>query len=259
MELLNVNNLYFKYKDDILKNVCFDVEKGTFTALLGVNGAGKSTLLKNINKILKPYKGSVLIEGKSTENVSKNDMAKNVSYTAQNNDSSRMTVYDSILIGRKPYIKFQATKKDHNIVCEIIDYLDLKEYALRYTNELSGGEFQKVVIARALAQEPKILLLDEPTSSLDLRNQLDVMDMVRKYCAKKGIAAIVSIHDINLSLRYADKFILMDEGSVYGYGGLEIITPENIKKIYSVEVELYTTANQVFIVPVKQIKRKAAV
>jgi len=254
MGLLEVKNVYFKYKKDILHDVNFQIEKGSFTALLGVNGAGKSTLLKNINRILQPYKGCVLVEGIDTHKLSKNDIAKKISYTAQANAASKTTVYDSILIGRKPYIKLHATENDHKVVCEIIEYLRLSDYALRYTNELSGGEFQKVVVARALAQQPAVLLLDEPTSSLDLKNQLDVMDIVKKYCTEKGIATIVSIHDINLSLRYADKFILLKDASVFAYGGAEVITAEHMRQVYSVEVELHTIAGKPFVVPLRQIR-----
>lgn len=253
MGVLEVKNVYFKYKKDILHNVSFQIEKGSFTALLGINGAGKSTLLKNINRILQPYKGCVLVEGTDMHKLAKNEIAKKISYTAQSNAASKMTVYDSILIGRKPYIKLHPTENDHKIVCEIIEYLRLSDYALRYTNELSGGEFQKVVVARALAQQPAVLLLDEPTSSLDLKNQLDVMDIIKKYCTEKDIATIVSIHDINLSLRYADKFILLKDASVFAYGGSEVITAEHMREVYSVEAELHTIAGKPFIVPLRQI------
>ena len=134
-----------------------------------------------------------------------------------------------------------------------MEYLNLESFSLKYTDELSGGEVQKVLIARALAQQPEVLLLDEPTSALDLKNQLDVMDMVQKYCKDNGIMTIVSIHDINLSLRYATNFILLKDKRIYQYGNKDILTSQTLSDIYSVEVKVYHLDGNTFVVPIKQI------
>lgn len=238
MSLIKVDDISFKYNKYILKDISFDVEKACFVSLLGINGAGKSTLLKQLVRLLKPEKGAIYISGNNIKEISFNNMAKQVAYVSQYNTAIKNTVYDTILIGRLPHINNNAGKKDFDKVEEIIEKLGLSEYAMRDTSTLSGGEFQKVVLARALAQEPKVLLLDEPTSSLDIRNQVSVMRLVRKYCVEKHISVIVSIHDINLAINYSDKFIMLKDGKTYAYGDESILTKESIKEVYKLDVEI---------------------
>ena len=160
MSAIKIDRLSFKYDKEILKNISVDIEAGAFVSLLGINGAGKSTLLKNLNQILSPYKGTIYIRGENLKHMKRSQLAKKMAYVSQQNEAPQNTVFDSILIGRVPYIKGKATKEDYAIVQEIIGRLNLNDYAMREATSLSGGEFQKVVLARALAQEPEILLLD---------------------------------------------------------------------------------------------------
>lgn len=248
--ILSVEGLEFSYPSHkVLKDVTFSLEKGECLAILGTNGTGKSTLLKSINRILKPEKGTVTIDGDVVQTMKRTKLAQKIGYVSQSNQSFRTTVFDTVLIGRKPYIKLDVTKKDLDIVNKAIEIMELEEYSLRYIDELSGGEFQKVIIARALAQEPDILMFDEPTSSLDLKNQLEVINIIKKVVEEKGISAIVTIHDLNLALRFADKFILLKDGKIYAAGGMEIITPKNIEKVYSVPVTITKVENKSVIVP----------
>ena len=248
--ILSVEGLEFSYPSHkVLKDVSFSLEKGECLAILGTNGTGKSTLLKSINRILKPEKGTVTIDGDVVQTMKRTKLAQKIGYVSQSNQSFRTTVFDTVLIGRKPYIKLDVTKKDLDIVNKAIEMMELEEYSLRYIDELSGGEFQKVIIARALAQEPDILMFDEPTSSLDLKNQLEVINIIKKVVEEKGISAIVTIHDLNLALRFADKFILLKDGKIYAAGGMEIITPKNIEKVYSVPVIITKVENKSVIVP----------
>lgn len=248
--ILSVEGLEFSYPSHkVLKDVTFSLEKGECLAILGTNGTGKSTLLKSINRILKPEKGTVTIDGDVVKTMKRTKLAQKIGYVSQSNQSFRTTVFDTVLIGRKPYIKLDVTKKDLDIVNKAIEIMELEEYSLRYIDELSGGEFQKVIIARALAQEPDILMFDEPTSSLDLKNQLEVINIIKKVVEDKGISAIVTIHDLNLALRFADKFILLKDGKIYAAGGMEIITPKNIEKVYSVPVTITKVENRSVIVP----------
>lgn len=248
--ILSVEGLEFSYPSHkVLKDVSFSLEKGECLAILGTNGTGKSTLLKSINRILKPEKGTVTIDGDVVQTMKRTKLAQKIGYVSQSNQSFRTTVFDTVLIGRKPYIKLDVTKKDLDIVNKAIEMMELEEYSLRYIDELSGGEFQKVIIARALAQEPDILMFDEPTSSLDLKNQLEVINIIKKVVKEKGISAIVTIHDLNLALRFADKFILLKDGKIYAAGGMEIITPKNIEKVYSVPVIITKVENKSVIVP----------
>jgi iron complex transport system ATP-binding protein len=249
--ILSVQGLDFKYpSQDVLQGISFTVERGECVVVLGTNGTGKSTLLKCINRILKPQKGSILIDEQEVERLSQVKLAQKIGCVSQSNQSFRTTVFDTILIGRKPYIKWDVTKKDLDIVNNVIKTLELEEYSLRYIDELSGGEFQKVLIARALAQEPNILMFDEPTSNLDLKNQLEVINIIKKVVKSKGISAIVTIHDLNLALRFADKFILLKNGKIYAAGGIEIMTSENIEYVYSVSVKVEHLRDAVVVVPI---------
>lgn len=248
--VLSVNGLDFKYPSrSVLKDVTFSVEEGECLAILGTNGTGKSTLLKCLNRILKPQRGSVFIQDNNVEDLNRTELAKKIVYVAQETRSGRATVFDTILLGRKPYIKWDVTQKDLDIVNDVMKMLDLQEYALRYTDELSGGELQKVLIGRALAQQPKVLMLDEPTSSLDLKNQLEVVNLIKEIVKKEKIAAIVTMHDLNLALRFADKFMLLKNGRVFSAGGIEIMSPENIQSVYSVPVEIQNFKANPVVIP----------
>ncbi len=237
--VMSVDGLAFKYPShSVLSDVAFSVEKGECLAILGTNGTGKSTLLKCLNKILKPQTGDIFIEEKNIQEMNRIELAQKIVYVSQNIQSSRCTVFDTILLGRKPYIKWNITQKDLDIVNNVMKMLQLEDYSLRYIDELSGGELQKVLIGRALAQEPEVLMLDEPTSSLDLKNQLEVISIVKKIVREKQIAAVVTMHDLNLALRFADKFILFKNGKVFAAGGMEVMTSENIESVYSVPVKI---------------------
>ncbi|WP_113673453.1 ABC transporter ATP-binding protein [Vallitalea guaymasensis] len=249
--ILSVQGLEFSYPSNkVLKDVSFSIKKGECLAILGTNGTGKSTLLKCINRILKPQKGAVLIDKSDVQKLNQTDLAKRIGYVSQSNQSFRTTVFDTVLIGRKPYIKWDVTENDLNIVNRAIEMLGLQEYSLRYIDELSGGELQKVIIARALAQEPKILMFDEPTSSLDLKNQLEVISIIKDVVKNKKISALVTIHDLNLALRFADKFILLKEGKIYAAGGIEIMTSHNIESVYSVPVKVENLSSRMVVVPI---------
>ncbi len=249
--ILSVDGVEFAYKSrKILNNVKFEVKKGEVVSILGVNGAGKSTLLKCINKILKPKRGTILIDNFDINNLDNLELAKKVGYVPQKAEGNYMTVFDTVLLGRKPHIKWEVSDKDIEITHKVLKLLNLEDYALRYTNELSGGELQKVIIARALVQEPQILLLDEPTNNLDLKNQLEVMRIIRDISKSQNIASIVVMHDLNLALRYSDKFIMLKDGVIYAEGGREVINSENIKAVYGVDVYIENIRGVPVVVPI---------
>ncbi len=235
--ILNVQGLRFYYPGrPVLEEVSFTVEKGEVLAILGTNGTGKTTLLKCLNRILTPAAGTVLIKDEPISALSRNALAQKIGYVEQQRSGSRATVFNTVLLGRKPYIRWDITQDDLAIAAQALETLAMEDYALRYLDELSGGELQKVVIARALAQEPEILLMDEPTSSLDLKNQLEVLNLIRQISRSRGIAAVVAMHDLNLALRFADRFILLKDKTIYAAGGPEVMTPENIESVYAVPV-----------------------
>lgn len=234
--LLEVNGIEFSYSSvPILENISFSIEKDHVLTLLGPNGVGKTTLLKCLNKVLEPKCGTVMINGTDVHKISMKEAAKHMGYVPQRGDVSRMTVFDAVLLGRRPYIEWDASEKDLKLVSRIIDLMGLKEMSLRYVDEISGGEYQLVQIARALAQQPDVILMDEPTSSLDISNQHMIMKAIRKIVQRNHMAAVMTIHDLNLAVRYSDKFVMMHSGKIFAAGGHEIITPANIRSAYHID------------------------
>jgi iron complex transport system ATP-binding protein len=249
--ILAVNGIQFKYGcRTILENVGFSVQRGEFLSILGNNGAGKSTLLKTLNKILSPKKGSVLLAEQEVLKLNRLSIALKMAYVSQHCQSNRQTVFDAVLLGRKPHIKWDATASDLALVQGILSKTGLADFALRYLDELSGGELQKVVIARALVQEPKVLLLDEPTSNLDLKNQIEVLRTIQTAAKEKNIAVVAVMHDLNLALRFSDKFLLLQNTKVFVAGGSEVMTAENISQAYGVPVSVERVQNQMVVIPI---------
>ncbi len=245
-----VEGMAFDYpKIRVLEEITFNLSQGDSLALLGRNGAGKSTMLKCFNRILKPKKGRVSINGIDTRDLHNREIARTMAFISQDSRGGRQTVFDTILLGRRPHIKWDMGQRDIKITQQVISRLNLDDYAMRYIDELSGGELQKVMIARALVQEPKILLMDEPTSSLDMKNQYDLTRILRKIIKEKKILAIVSMHDLNLAFRFANKFLFLREGKIDSFGGREIITEETIKRVYGVDINLIDYEGIPLIVP----------
>ena len=249
--MMVVKELDFWYNRSfqILRGIAFEALPGECLAILGNNGAGKSTMLKCLNRILSPQRGTVLIGKNSVYDMPLHTVAQNMAFVAQGSQNSRLTVYDMVMLGRKPYIKWSAKEEDELIVNAIMQQMDLEDMAVRFVDELSGGEQQKVMLARAFAQQPKVLLLDEPTSNLDLRNQYDVLELVTQVCRDNNIAVVIVIHDVNLALRYCDKFMLIKENQVYNYGGREIITSESIEDVYQISVSIHNIDDELVIIP----------
>lgn len=237
--MISVKDITFAYgKREILKNISFDIQANKCIAILGNNGAGKSTLIKCLNKIIPIKNGTVIVDNANVLEMSRNQIAQNIAYVAQKTETSRVTVYDAILLGRKPYIKWDVTSDDRRMVDEMIEHMELEDFSLRYIDELSGGELQKVMLARALVQQPKFLLLDEPTSNLDPKNQYELMKRVRHIARDHGISVAVVIHDLNLALRYCDKFLFIKDSEVYSYGGHDTMTAEIISDVYHIKSEV---------------------
>ena len=239
--MIEVNNISYHYHGgkDVLKDVSFALEQGQFLAILGNNGVGKSTLLKCLNKILRADSGQVLLDGENILQMSNHQVSRRMAFVAQTVPSTQMTVHDVVMLGRRPYMKFGFTEKDHQIVHSAMDRLNLDPLRGRFLNQLSGGERQKVMLARALAQQPKLLLLDEPTSSLDIHNQYQVLQIVQELCHHDGLTAIVVIHDLNLAAAYCDRLYAMKDGVIVGHGApRELLTTDFLRALYEVEAEI---------------------
>ena len=234
--MIEIQNLSFSYGSrPILQNASFTLEQGECVAVLGNNGAGKSTLVSCISRLRRPSSGSVLIDGVPASQMTRNELAQQVSYVAQKNELAHTTVFDAVLLGRKPHMKWGPSDVDYDVAEHALRAVGMEDCRLRYMNQLSGGEQQKVMLARAIAQEPKLMLLDEPTSSLDPRNQYESMELIRHCAHDHHIAVLVVIHDLNLALRFCDRFLFLKDGAVFASGGQEAVTSENIQAVYGME------------------------
>ena len=237
--MIEIKDISFSYPDgDILKGVGFTAERGEVVGLLGNNGAGKSTLVTCLNRIRKPKSGTLTIDGKDAFRMSRNELARTVSYVAQKNELTHSTVFDCVLLGRKPYITWSVSQEDLDICTRIIERVGLLDFQMRYLDELSGGELQKVMLARALVAQPKLLLLDEPTSNLDPKNQYEMMALIQELAREQGFTVITVIHDLNLALRFCDKFYFLRAGEGYSYGGIETVTAETLSDVYGINAQV---------------------
>ena len=256
--ILKVDRLNFSYNSvPILKNITFEVNHGEFLGIVGPNGSGKTTLLRNIDGILKPNEGSILIDNLNQKELSRKEIARLIGYVSQREANIfPTTVFETVLMGRKPHITWTETKEDKKIVAQTLERLNLGDFALRDMNQLSGGERQKVYIARALVQQPKILLLDEPTANLDLRHQIEVLDLLLNTKNEKGVTVIIAIHDLNLALKYCNKLIILDKGTIFNTGGKEILNKDTIQKVYGVKIKIIEQEGQKFIVPFENLEKQ---
>lgn len=238
---LSVEGVSFAYPradHDVFSGIGFKAHSGSMVAILGNNGAGKSTLLDLLAGIAHPHEGSVRVGDSSLSSLGRREVAQRIAYVAQQQVAPHLSVYDEVLLGRKPYITWRIGERDRQVVAHAIAGLGLERFANRYCDELSGGERQKVFIARALAQEPEILILDEPTSALDPRNQIEVMDAIRQVTVRDGLATVLVLHDINLALSFCDRFLLLRDGKVVAQGGHEVISDDSLSETYDTRFKL---------------------
>ncbi|MCW3998676.1 MAG: ABC transporter ATP-binding protein [Candidatus Bathyarchaeota archaeon] len=243
---LSINKLSFSYAGyEVLKEIELELGLGEMLSIVGPNGSGKSTLLKCINRILKTKHNTVLIDDKDTSTLTLKELAKVMGYVPQNSTSTfPFTVFDVVLMGRKPYIHWNIGEKDNEIVAEMLDFLGIGHLAMRHFDELSGGEQQKVIIARALAQQPQLMLLDEPTSSLDIKHQLEILCMLRGLARSGERSVVVSMHDLNMASNFSDRMVMIKKGSIFAVGTpKEVITEKNIEAVYGIKANVALSAH----------------
>ena len=238
--MISIEGISFSYDAEapVLDKVSTVVPDGKLTAIWGNTGAGKSTLLYCLNRILKPKAGIVRFDDIDISALKRNELARKVALVAQKSDTSNLTVFDFVLLGRRPYMNFMPSKRDLLIVQDVISQLELDSLALRSVDYLSGGEFQKVVLARALAQQTANLLLDEPTNNLDPRNQVEVMQAIRHVVDARGITAVAVMHDLNLSLSYCDNLVFLKDHRIVAAGSGAMVTSELVEQIYDIKVDI---------------------
>ncbi len=252
---LTVENLSFRYTDEpVLENINFCSSSGNLMGIIGPNGSGKSTLLKCINGLLFPDAGRIFLDDREIKNFSRRDLAAKIGYVPQKESRSfPARVFDIVMMGRRPYVNWKPCCEDKEKAAEIITMLDLEDIAMRDFNRLSGGQQQQVLIARALAQEPDLLLLDEPTSSLDLRHQLEVMEVISDQ-VENNISALVAMHDLNLAVRFCSEFVMLKGGQIYTQGGKEVINSRSIEEVYEVRAEVKKNEGRIMVNPITSSK-----
>ncbi|MBW2108682.1 MAG: ABC transporter ATP-binding protein [Deltaproteobacteria bacterium] len=238
--MLQVTDLAFRYrKQMVLKDVCLESKRGQILGILGPNGVGKSTLLKCMLHILKPTGGSVTIGQEDVRHMSPLKRAKLLAYVPQAYPSKfPMTVFDAVLVGRRPYLSWRPSHEDITKVTEVLRLMDLEPLASRDFDCLSGGQKQKVMLARAFVQEASYLLLDEPTSNLDVKHQLEVMELLQETVSQDGVGVVVAMHDLNMAQRFSDEVLVMNGGGVFARGKpCDVLNWKNIGAVFGVEVE----------------------
>lgn len=237
---LEVKDLAFGYNSTpVLQQINLKIMPGKVTAVIGPNAVGKSTLLKCLAGIRKPQ-GAVLLDGQDVRTISEKEMNRQVGYLTQENPTRAvLSVFEAVLLGRMHSLSWKVRQEELARVWATIEEIGIVDLAARYLNELSGGQKRMVAIAQTLVREPRVLLLDEPTSNLDLQHQLEVLELIRDLTRRKGISTLVTLHDLNMVARYTDELIILREGRIYAAGRpAEVLTEENIESAYGVKARV---------------------
>ena len=256
---LTINNIDCYYGSiQILDDIQFDVKSGEFLGILGPNGSGKTTLLKSISRVLKPRKGAILMDELNIYDLKTVDVAKQMAVVPQTAPVTfDFSALEVVLMGRNPHMDRFAieTKEDIEIAKNSMKLTNTWDFADRSITELSGGERQRVIIARALTQEPQLLLLDEPTTHLDISNQLEIMDLLKQLCKTKKLLIVAVFHDFNLAARYCDSLILLKDGKIVAAGKSDdTLTSENVKKVFNVDtiVKKHPITGSLHVIPISR-------
>jgi len=243
MVSLQAQRVFFAYLNGlVLHNVNLSIKAGEMVGLLGPNGSGKTTLIKLASGVLKPKQGEIKLDGSSLRQLSRKFIARSVAVVPQHfNIPFAFTTAEVVMLGRTPFLKafVEGSEVDRQFVANALELVSISELRERRFDELSGGERQKVVLAMALAQQPKLLLLDEPTLHLDITHQVEILELVRRLNVERGLTVIAAIHDLNLAALYFDRLILLKEGRVSADGPpAQVLTEDRIREVFSASVRV---------------------
>ena len=245
--MLKVKDLHFRYSKNgnpVLNGASLELEQGQVGILLGKNGSGKTTMFKNILGIEQAQSGEISFDGENLMKLPRRERARRIAYVPQHIHFGDLTVFDSVLMGRVSYFGMKAGREDFEIVEKILTDMGLLAFSDRSAEDLSGGEKQKIAIARAIAQEPRLMVFDEPTGNLDIANEQLIMEEAKKLARQKNISVLSSLHDLNQALYFGDKFFFLKDGVVKYTGGKEIFTEEVIRDIFDISVKIVEINNQ---------------
>ncbi len=248
--MLHIDNLSFGYglrTVPVLRGINITLSPGEIGILLGKNGSGKTTLFKNILGLCTPRGGTMRFDNRDLTKLSKRERAGIIAYVPQDIQFGALSVFDSVLMGRVSHFGLRAGREDYALVEEILKDMQLEAYAYKNVSHLSGGERQKVAVARALAQEPKLLIFDEPTGSLDIANEQLILEEARRLARKKHIAILCSLHDLNQALSFGDHFFFLKNGTIKYSGGKEQFTQEIIQDVFGIRVRIIKYENETII------------
>ena len=259
----NIENFGCGYPGFKLSDIGFSMQKGSFTGIIGPNGSGKTTLFRGITGALPTLKGQVSLKGKDLHSMSLKERAQNIAIVSQFVDTDQITVEDYVLLGRIPYhsrFQFFESDTDFTIAHKYMELTDIYQYKDKLMTELSGGEQQRAAIARALTQEPELLLLDEPTAHLDITHQVKILDLLNRLNQEMGLTVLMVIHDLNLASEYCDHLVLVNHGRIFTQGSPEdVLTFDTLEKVYRTpvvtQINPYSKKPVVFLVSEKMMKK----
>ncbi len=250
MPEITIDDLMYSYSEEavILKGISLNIREPQLVSIIGPNGVGKSTLIHCMNKILAPVAGTVMVDGKDVKEYEIKELARKIGYVPYtSSDTFPMTVVDTILMGRNPHRRWKSLHQDLLVAKKVMEMMDISHLAMRPFNELSAGQHQRVMLARGLAQEPEILLLDEPTANLDIRHQMDVIRLLKQLAVRNGLMVVMISHDLNIAAKYSDNIIMMSKGQIYAVGKpVDVITAANVKEVYDVDSEVIVSEGRPF-------------
>lgn len=239
--MLSVENVTFRYRrqgPDVLRGVNLELKPGEIGILLGRNGSGKTTLFQNILGILNPRSGTIRFDGEDLRSLSRAQRARRIAYVPQEIRFGALSVFDSVLMGRVAYFGMKAGQADYLAVEKILRDMGLEDFAQRNVEELSGGERQKIAVARAMAQEPKLMVFDEPTGNLDIANEQQIIREAKRLAREKNIAILSSLHDLNRAMEFGDRFFFLKDGVVKYTGGKECFREDVLRDIFDIDVKI---------------------
>lgn len=255
MVTLDLMGLSFQYKTQpVFQDVTLSAKGGQILSLVGPNGAGKTTLLKCINRLHTPSAGKIHVNGKDVHDMTRLELARKVAYVPQFDQAKfPISVFDAVMLGRRPHLEWRATQKDLDAVFDILCRMDIDNLANKSLDQMSGGERQKVMLAKAIVQEPDVLLLDEPTTFLDMGYQLKIMQFVRDLVDQQQICAVITTHELNYALHYSDSIAILKDGKIIANGAPEMVTSETIREVYGVEANIRQENGRPFLVPIRAV------